>query len=52
VAEDERQLRLAEFAVADVQVGSADTAGVHVHQHLPGARLGDRQLDSLERPTG
>ena len=59
VAGDERQLRLGQVAVDDVEVGAADAAGVHPHQHLPRPGLGVGQLrlaqrlalSSLERPS-
>ena len=38
VAENERQLRVGELAVDDVQVGAADAAGAHAEQHLARAR--------------
>ena len=49
VARDERQLRARELAVDDVEIGPADTTGLHLQQHLTGA--GDRAVDpgELER---
>ena len=44
VAEDQRQLRLGELAVDDVQVGAADAAGDHPDESLPGPGLGIGQL--------
>ena len=44
VAGDERQLRVGELAVDDVQVGPADAAGAHAQQDLPGFGLRIRKL--------
>ena len=44
VAGHERQLRVRQLAVDDVQIGAAHAAGVDAHQHLPRPRLGNRQL--------
>ena len=49
VAEDERQLRVGELAVSDVQIGAANAAGVHAQAHLSGAELGPRQVSSAQR---
>src|SRR5690606_21749831 len=51
VAEDQRQLRIRQLAVGDVQVGPADPAGAHAQQHLARARLGIRQLAQDQRPA-
>ena len=40
VTEDERELRIGQLPVDDVQVGAADAAGVHGDEDLTGARLG------------
>src|SRR5215211_281957 len=45
----ERQLRSVELAVDDVQVGAADTAGVHVEQNGAGAGLGVGQVGRAQR---
>ena len=41
---DDRQLRVGQFAVDDVQVGAADAAGLDPHADLASARLGRRPL--------
>ena len=40
VAGDDRQLRVRQFAVDDMQIGAADAAGLDPHADLPRARLG------------
>ena len=40
VAGNDRQLRIGQFAVDDVQIGAADAAGLDAHADLAGARLG------------
>jgi hypothetical protein len=35
MTEDERQLRLCQLPVHDVEIGAADPANVHLHQQLP-----------------
>src|SRR5207248_2563654 len=49
VAEHERQLRLVEVAVRDVEVGAADTAGVNAQAHLAGPRRRLLELDLSQR---
>ena len=51
VAEDERELRLVEVAVGDVEVGAADAAGDYAHGDLPPAGLGIGHARRLERAT-
>jgi hypothetical protein len=43
VAEHERELRVGELSIDDVQVGTADTAGANAEEDLPGhgCRIGD-----------
>jgi GNAT superfamily N-acetyltransferase len=48
MARNERELRLGELAVDDVQVGPADAAGVNPQQDLPGTGLGSRELCGLQ----
>jgi hypothetical protein len=49
VAEDERELRISQIAVRDVEVGATDAAGTDRHENLPCCRLGLRQLARDER---
>jgi hypothetical protein len=43
VAGDDRQARLGQVAIDDMQVGAADAAGSDLHKHLsgPGSRVGN-----------
>ena len=52
VAEDERQCRVGQLAVDDVQVGAADAAGPHPDQHLarPAAPASARSAARSGRP--
>ena len=47
--QDERQLRLGELSVDDVQIGAADPAGAHLDQHLAGPGLQVGQVGDLKR---
>ena len=49
---DERQLRVGQLAVDDVEIGSADAARVHGDQHLTGLRDGHGELGLPERLPG
>ena len=40
----QRELRRGQLTVDDVEVGPADTAGAHAHQHLAGPGLGPRRV--------
>ena len=51
VAGDERQLRLGELAVDDVEVGATDAAGEHLDLHLAARGLGLGRLERRERPA-
>ena len=51
VAEHQRQLWLGELSVDDVEVGSADAAGLHLELHLTGTRRGFRQFSFLQIVT-
>jgi hypothetical protein len=42
VAEDERQLRVGQLAVEDVEVGATDAAGADANRHLARPGLGLR----------
>ena len=48
----QRQLRLRQLAVHDVQVRAADAARAHLEEQLPGAALRLRQVAGLERARG
>jgi hypothetical protein len=48
----ERQRRLVELAVDDVEVGAADPAGVDFEQYLTFRRLWRREFDRLEGVFG
>ena len=48
----DRQGRVRQFAVDEVQVGAAHAAGFHLEQDLPGAGLRDRQLATFELLPG
>ena len=52
VSEDERELRLCQLAVDDVEIGAADAAGGHREQHLSGTRLGVGEVGLAERRAG
>src|SRR4029453_18240726 len=52
VAEDQRELRLAELAIEDVQVRPADGAGRHVEEELALGRLGVREFTPTQRRAG
>jgi hypothetical protein len=52
VPQDQRQLRLGQLAVHDVQVGAADAAGSDLDQDLARARLGVRDVRRAQRLTG
>ena len=47
--QDERELRLRELAVADVEVGPADPAGVDADPHLAGPQRRPRQIGRAQR---
>ena len=49
VAQHQRQLRLGQLAVDDVQVGAADAAGAHLERDLPGPGLRLGELGFLQR---
>jgi hypothetical protein len=49
VAEDERKLGLAELAVDDMEIGSANTTGVHLQSNLSGPDARLIQVDPLQR---
>ena len=49
VARDERQLRVLELPVDDVEVGAADAAREHPQQDLARGGLGDRGVGDAER---
>ncbi len=49
MAGDERQLRVGQLAVDDVQVGAADPACEHPEQDLARPRLGDLQILEPQR---
>jgi hypothetical protein len=48
VAGDEGQTTRRKVALNDLQVGAADRAGAHRHEHLAGARHRDGQLPAHE----
>ena len=52
VAGYQRQFRLGEFAVQDVQVGAAHAAGADLEQHLVVAARGRRQFDESQGRVG
>ena len=47
--EDERELRVGEFAIEDVQVGTADTAGMNAQKYFAGRGLRVGQVAEPER---
>jgi hypothetical protein len=51
VPEDERQRRLIELTIEDVQIGAADAAGADAEQYLPWPGLRPRELDQAQRPA-
>ena len=52
MARDQRQVRLRQFAVDDVQVGAAHAAGVDPHQHLVRGGPGHVALDRASAERG
>jgi hypothetical protein len=50
VAEDQRELRLGEFTVDDVQVGAADPTGMHLQPQLAFTGLTVRKLRLQRSP--
>jgi hypothetical protein len=52
MAEHERQLRLRELAVENMQIGAADPAGKHPQAKLMRRRLRHRQLGRVKRDPG
>src|SRR4029450_10986884 len=52
VAGDERQLRLSQLAIDDVEIGAAYAAGADLDQELAGSRFAQRQVTPFERPSG
>jgi hypothetical protein len=52
MSEDERELRLRELAVDDVQIGAADGARLHANPKLAGCRFGARKLGRHKRRSG
>ena len=52
VTENEREPRLVEVSVPDVQIGPAHPAGPHPDQHLTGTRLGPGSLETPQRSAG
>ena len=52
VPEHERELRIGELAVEDVQVGTADAAGLDAQEHLARRGLGVGKVAEPERPAG
>jgi hypothetical protein len=52
MAEDQRQVPGPDVAVAQVQVGPADAAGVHADQDLPGGGPRLRHVGETQRPPG
>ena len=51
VPRDERQLRVRELTVDHVEIGSADAAGPHAQQHLPGSGPGNRCRGPAQVPA-
>lgn len=52
MSRDERQFRIWQFAVQDVQVRPADTAGRDTNQDLIGRRFWQRHFYRAKRPPG
>ncbi len=51
VTDDERQLRVWQFAIDDVQIRAANRARRHAHEQLARASTRHGHFDTLERPT-
>ena len=51
MAEDERQFRIRQFAIDDMEIGAADRARRHPHEHLTGGRVRRWHLRAFERST-
>jgi hypothetical protein len=49
VPEDQRQVAGLDLAVAQVQIGPAHAAGLHLEQHLAAAGLGDLDVVRPQR---
>jgi DNA-binding MarR family transcriptional regulator len=52
VTGDQRELRIRQLAVDDVEVGAAHAAGTHPQEHLAGAGIGEREVALGERTPG
>ena len=52
MARHQRQLRLGQLAVDDVEIGAAHRARAHLDRHLPGARLGHGKVEEPQRLAG
>jgi hypothetical protein len=49
MAEYERQLRVGQLTVDDVEIGTADAAGCHPDEHLARRRVRHRKIPVVER---